>query len=115
MMVVKRGNTPPFDIPGPILHAHASALFPSDTQELVINAPDRPGGSNVTSADFESLRNGDTYVVVYGGVVYKDQFGTHWTRFCNWTAYADGNYSADACVSYTSVGDGESIPNMSGK
>jgi hypothetical protein len=110
MMVVRKGAVPPFDTTGPILHSHAHALFPSDMQELPINQSGRPGGPSLTPADFESLRSGNAYVVVYGGAVYKDQFGPHWTRFCNWTAYADGDYSADACVSYTSVGDGDEVP-----
>lgn len=83
------------------------SMFPSDVHPFEIWLYDVHGNERSLSTDEASaILSGASYVVAYGVVGYSDQFGPHWTRFCNWRAYASGTYMADPCVSYNSVGDG---------
>jgi len=58
-----------------------------------------------------SLEEGRTYLVTFGVVTYRDQFGAHWARVCDWKSYyalaSDiGGFRSRACVIYNRVGDG---------
>jgi hypothetical protein len=70
----------------------------------------------LTKDEIHSLLNGDTFLVFYAIVVYRDQFGQHWTRRCDWKGYASRqstSFGARPCVEWNAVGDGEiTIPMM---
>lgn len=67
----------------------------------------------LSEAEYNSLRQGDSYMATYADVTYSDLFGiSHWQRFCGWNAYFAGQASAQGvpmldkyfnsftCVSY---------------
>jgi hypothetical protein len=86
-------------------------LFPQEkTSVLVINAnPDKTPVA-VTAKDRQALLSGEKYLVVYGEIIYDDEFGTHWTRYCYWKNYGPGNFAARSCSEYNSVGEGAPPP-----
>jgi hypothetical protein len=84
-------------------------LFPTD--ELKHEACFYPDRSTLTESDLQGLARGDFYLAVWGHVAYRDQFGEHWTQFCNWTdkgspQASNKTFASAACVSFNSVGDG---------
>lgn len=89
--------------------ADMSILFPNDrTQDfpVVLSRNDR----SFSDEEIRKFHKGDLYIAVFGRVVYTDSFGKHWTQFCRWQSYetAQGpTFSADTCVAYNKVGDGE--------
>jgi hypothetical protein len=66
-----------------------------------------PNAKPLTPSELESLKNGGAYVVVYGAVIYRDQFGMHWTRFCQSRVFKSGVYSVDWCVAYNRLAEGK--------
>lgn len=98
------------------IRRHTISIFPilfpgvSDSIDVVVyEQPDGPI-SKLTDADTENLASGKTYVAIYGQVEYIDQFGRHWTRFCDWKHFSAGgegkDFRAGSCVRYNAVGDG---------
>jgi hypothetical protein len=86
---------------------YAAELFNGNTAQAVPR--------ELTASEVESLLKGDSYMAVYGSVMYSDQFGTHWTRFCNWKVFATtqiekprvfGVVRAAACTAFNETGDG---------
>jgi hypothetical protein len=66
-----------------------------------------------TGPQIEDLRRGKSYIVVFGQIAYKDQFGKHWTRFCDWRDYTTEvngprpGFAAQPCTVWNMVGDGD--------
>jgi hypothetical protein len=53
-----------------------------------------------------ALITGKAWIAVHGSVYYDDTFHTrHYTKFCTWSNFANGTYTAEACTRYNSVGD----------
>ena len=77
-------------------------LFPDDDSDFSVPFTHTP-----KDTDLDDLKSGRSYVAVYGVILYKDQFGDHWTRFCAWKSYLTGSYTSKPCVEYNSVGDGK--------
>jgi len=90
-------------------HASAGLAFPGTEGSgwTVQNLDDNGNHIPVSDRDKKRLLNGDAYIAVYGELYYRDQFGMHWTRFCDWIAYAPGNYGSKACVAWNAVGNGD--------
>jgi hypothetical protein len=62
----------------------------------------------LSEKELERLKAGQAYVATFGMIVYFDQFGTHWYRFCNWNAYStSGVVTAGSCVGWNIAGDGK--------
>jgi hypothetical protein len=81
-------------------------LFPSDFDDMdafLLN-PDKPGISDLPllqHSQLESLKDGSTYLVIFGTAKFVDVFGTHhWVRFCTWHNFSaqPGTYHAQACT-----------------
>jgi hypothetical protein len=111
--VVDKGLPPPFaqSENAKSFRAHIGPMFPADVEPFLLSDIAKISGFSLTEPQKKSLAFGDSYVAVYGGVVYIDQFGAHWTRFCNWMAYSlESGYNADACVAFNAIGEGSIIP-----
>jgi hypothetical protein len=84
--------------------------FPGDIEEpfpLTFFAENN-SARKLSEAEKQSLTAGTSYVVASGLVIYSDQFGEHWTRFCSWQGFAkDASFSSRPCVAWNAVGDGE--------
>src|ERR1035437_4673899 len=85
---------------------YPAELFNGNTEQSV------PRSLNATELD--SLRAGESYIAVYGTVMYSDQFGVHWTRFCAWRVFAQtdkpgrmfGFVHGGSCTAFNEAGDG---------
>lgn len=66
--------------------------------------------------EFDDLHSGKRYLVVFGYVLYDDQFGTHWSRFCSWKAYSTArtDFHIRDCVPFNQVGNGLQNLTMQG-
>lgn len=80
-----------------------TALFPTDYTTVPAHLL-----AELTQAQRESLARGQSYVVLFGVIRYSDQFGPHWTRFCDWKSYGPGprGFNARACTNWNGFGDG---------
>ena len=89
----------PFDFPGDSHTAEPSSLV--DTNLVA---------RKLTDAEAMDIADGKAYVAVFGFVIYSDQFGEHWTRFCTWRAFSKqySEFTARPCVQWNAVGDGKS-------
>jgi hypothetical protein len=90
--------------------AQFSLDFPGDSEEpfpLPLYSEDK-AVRKLTETEIKSLNSGDSYLVASGLVVYEDQFGKHWTRFCSWQPFAElPDFRSRSCVAWNAVGDGE--------
>ncbi len=51
----------------------------------------------ITQPQREGLASGDLYMISYGTIDYRDQFGWHWSHFCWWRQFATpGAHKFDA-------------------
>jgi hypothetical protein len=88
-----------------------SLMYPSECTD---NAIERRRGigkhaavAPLSEKEFNSLREGKSYLAIYGRVTYLDVFGTnHWTQFCK-SIRADQTQSlptqSTACANYAAV------------
>ena len=85
-------------------------FFPGDTRTADIGIE----GVNheLTDPERQALIKGDSYFVIFGAANYVEQYGPHWTKFCNWRGYTTGTYNTDPCVRYSSIGDGDTVPAL---
>jgi hypothetical protein len=63
-----------------------------------------------TLEEINALQKGTKYAAVFGMIVYNDQFGIHWYRFCAWNpnyGTAMGSANASECVAWNVAGDGK--------
>lgn len=57
-----------------------------------------------SEADWQQLVEGRDYIVVYARMTYRDSFGRwHWQHFCSWSAFAQGEFSAQNCTAYNDM------------
>lgn len=58
----------------------------------------------LSEADWQQLVEGRDYIIVYGRMTYRDSFGRwHWQHFCSWSAFAQGEFSAQDCTAYNDM------------
>jgi hypothetical protein len=89
-------------------------IFPSDRSAVYFLEQGAVNARSLTPREKEGLEQGSFCVVIFGRIVYDDQFGTHWTQFCAWNYYGPpGAHTCQtgSCVKYGAVGDG--IPRSS--
>ncbi|MEP7366438.1 MAG: hypothetical protein ABI972_24540 [Acidobacteriota bacterium] len=86
-------------------------MFPNDSRDFPVELNLGADGSRqmLSEAEILDLKNGKTYLAVYGMISYKDNFGMHWTRACRWNSYSPDPelmIQARPCVSWNAAGDG---------
>lgn len=109
--VVPVDKPPSFSLYGNHPGDMESALFPGDKDSgfpIKFVGPDTKQPRPFTAQELDSLRTGSAYVAVFGVVVYNDQFGVHWYRFCDWKNYSPATIHARSgpCVEWNLIGDG---------
>jgi hypothetical protein len=91
----------------------ANLIFPTKFIEVTARRYHSSGEIfRPTESEADALASGADYVTVYGTVMYSDQFGVHFTRFCEWKPYVSNSgfqYNASSCVGYRGVGEGKKI------
>jgi hypothetical protein len=111
IQVVNHSVPPNFQLNGFHAMIQSSAiLFPGDGGEPNPVDRDNPGGGVIGISDSEKqdLESGQSYLAVFGLTFYSDQFGDHWTRFCDWKPFTNNHsltFSASECVRFNGVGD----------
>ena len=108
--IVDSKRPPSFARFGPHSAQTGGFLFQGGEIPFNVNIPhDRDAPPPELSAgEIANLVAGKSYVAIFGQLVYWDQFGPHWMRFCNWKSYAntDAVFASGACINYNRVGDG---------
>jgi hypothetical protein len=106
--IVDATSEPSFRIPSFHVADHRAPIFPTVGGDVVAHIFDQnttnPRGFD--QQELEGLRNGSKYLALHGIVVYRDHFGWHWFRFCNWHYYrAGGEFNVSQCVYWNTAGD----------
>ncbi|HUI76834.1 MAG TPA: hypothetical protein VLY24_02935 [Bryobacteraceae bacterium] len=95
-----------------------SSIFPGGEppNDIELRVPSSKAASEyprkLTRPEVQGLINGTLYVALFGRVVYADQFGKHWQRFCAWHTYEQPPVTimivnAKSCVAWNAVGEGD--------
>jgi len=87
-----------------------SFVFPNDSFPFSANLHDEKSGQirGFTDSEARALREGRSYIAIFGFITYRDQIGSHWLRFCDWHNYVPYSVSnASNCVSMNKAGDGK--------
>ena len=86
-------------------------LFPSDTSAMSLPLWDQQTKKPrpFTPEEISSLQAGRSYLAAFGDMIYADEFGVHWYRFCSYTTYLPGLYVDNPypCVYWNRMGDGK--------
>jgi hypothetical protein len=108
--VVKGGAPPLFSLKGTHSTHSEAPFFPGDSSDFPIHLYDQQTKLPrvFTTQEIEDLEGGKSYVATFGWIVYSDQFGKHWYRFCGWHGYGtSGTVNAMGCVAENRAGDGK--------
>lgn len=107
--IVRSENPPSFSMKRTHSTHSEAPLFPSDHSPFPIALFNQTtkAGRAFTAEEIEGLQKGTHYAVVFGWIVYRDQFRAHWYRFCSWNSYASspGTARAGGCVAWNRTGD----------
>jgi hypothetical protein len=58
----------------------------------------------LSKSEFEDLKSGKTYIVIYGRIAYEDIFKTrHWVHFCSFSSPSGKPVPAKNCTSYNDI------------
>jgi hypothetical protein len=60
-----------------------------------------------TDDERKALISGEDYVATYGQIIYEDQFGIHWERFCVWKGFVNNGPMVNVgdCGAFNAMGD----------
>jgi hypothetical protein len=109
--IVESSKTPSFSLEKGHTHDDISMFFPTDQDPIEVGLePPYTPPHTLTEAELGSLARGDSYIAVFGRILYRDQFGLHWTIFCAWHSYTElrsVTVNARPCVAFNAVGDGK--------
>lgn len=107
-------NQPPSFSYSPHTTMDIAAFYPQDIADFTvpfgpINAPQK-----FTKEQYDGLMSGNSYLAVFAEITYKDQFGQHWARSCDWMGASTGPktdpliraYPSRPCVDWNTFGDG---------
>jgi hypothetical protein len=101
-------QSPTFSLSGSNRTYFGGVMFPGEKAENIPIAKE-----SITQPQVDSFAAGDSYYVAFGKITYRDQFGKHWTRFCEWAyngtaPHPESKYFyAKPCTEYNAVGDGD--------
>jgi hypothetical protein len=115
--VVDAKDSPSFNMNKPHSRVRTVLAFPSEKTDFSIALIDQTtqAARPLTNDEVERLHSGSAYIAVFGWIIYTDEFGMHWYRFCDWTwakiTPGPGSAQAGGCVAWNAIGDG--TPNRS--
>jgi hypothetical protein len=120
--VLDNSQPPSLNFYQPHMLMSLQVLYPQDDFKFKIplyqtSSSPRP----LTKNEYDRLMSGDSYLVVYTEITYRDQFGYHWVRMCRWGQGFDKskiktqvrNYNTKSCSDWNAVGEGPP-PSQSG-
>jgi hypothetical protein len=114
MEIISFDQRPSFSLKQPHNVHNQANLFPNDSSRFAKMLWDSKTGDPrpFTAEEIGSLTDGTSYLAVFEWIVYTDQFGLHWSRFCGWNpdyslVRAKGA-NAISCLGWNRVGDGKS-------
>lgn len=110
MEIVDKEMSPSFSFPeNHFFQIDGAAFFPGSEGTFPIGFDQFPNPRALTKDEIQTLLRGDAYLAAYVEVLYRDQFGWHWTRYCGWRgfAYRITYFQSRSCVVWNTVGDGK--------
>jgi hypothetical protein len=110
--VVDADSPPSFSMHQPNNNLSRMSIFPGDSVSfsvfLLQHDPIAP--RSLTALESDKLLSGRAYIVVFGIIIYSDEFGQHWTRFCAWKGYLNGvQVHSQPCTAWNRTGEGKPI------
>jgi hypothetical protein len=108
--LIPNDSPPSFRMVGQHSWFSSALIFPTEGVAAPFRLLDSRGKARpLTDNEVARLIDGKAYLAVFGQVIYTDQFGAHWTRFCTWRDYSTipTKMSASQCVEWNSVGNGD--------
>ena len=100
----------------PLAHSKQTMqiLFPQQDARFDIPLEQISSPRALTKDEYDKLMTGDDYFVVFTETTYRDQFGQHWSRMCNFAGAFDKSrsksfvhaFAAEPCADWNAVGDG---------
>jgi hypothetical protein len=113
--VVDVSSEPPFNVHHKTVSKSFHPLFPTEESafQIVLWDSETTNSRGFTANEIERLTRGQAYIAIYGIIIYNDQFGPHWNRFCTWHIYwappGEAPVPALACEGWNALGDGMPI------
>lgn len=105
----------------PLVHSQSSlkVLYPQEDTPLTVSLDQISSPRSLTKDEYDKLMTGDDYFVVFTQTTYRDQFGQHWSRMCNYAGAFDKSrsnsfvhrFAAKPCSDWNAVGDGPPPPS----
>jgi hypothetical protein len=108
--IVPKIAPPSLSFNRPHTQVQVSLLFPTDDDTFPVALQSNSDKVHNLSVDeIRDLTSGRSYLAVFALVAYEDQFGEHWTRFCNWKSFSEtpDTFQARDCIAWNEVGDGK--------
>jgi hypothetical protein len=119
LQLVDSRNAPSFDLEKWHTLGTFQVMFPNNAENPIPISRFRPNGQEIllTETEKNDLAVGNLYAVVFGDVVYADQFGQHWARFCYSYHYNNepstfSKFNDKACSDYNAVGDSIDVGSL---
>jgi hypothetical protein len=85
-------------------------IFPGDPKDQpIVLHRDGLTPQPMKPEELDALKRGAAYIAIYGAVIYRDQFGSHWTRFCSFGSYQPGFYTTHWCTAFNHLGEGHTV------
>jgi hypothetical protein len=111
--IVKSDIPPSLSLTAPRMFIVSGLIFPGKSGQFEgeLAGPEGTPARDFTDKEINDLLAGKSYLATYGQVIYDDQFGEHWTRFCDWKSFSSDlqsneYFSAGPCTVWNDIGDG---------
>ena len=110
--VVDANSTPSFNLKTkPHSRVTSTLMFPNEKVDfpILLMGENSVTARPLTADELQRLHSGKAYIAAFGLILYKDAFGMHWYRFCDWTLADDapaGHANAGPCTEWNDIGDG---------
>jgi hypothetical protein len=107
-------QTPSMNFPQAHSQSSSKVLYPQQDTQFHITLDQISSPLSLTKDEYDKLMDGDDYFVVFTETTYRDQFGQHWSRMCNFAGAFDKSrsksfvhgFAAKPCSDWNAVGDG---------
>jgi hypothetical protein len=105
MEIVPRDRSPELILSDRLRSTSFSGILaPNEPDEITVAVTSGKEFVTPTAEDVQALRDGKTYLAIYGRSEFTDMFGNnHWINFCSWQWYSEKKaleFGAGSCVSY---------------
>jgi hypothetical protein len=112
--VLDKSQTPSMTFPFAHTQEELKVLFPEEDSPFSVTFNQISSPRPLIRDEYDKLMDGDDYLVVFTETTYRDQFGLHWSRMCNFAGAFDVSktksfvhaWASKPCADWNAVGDG---------